>query len=533
MPPPTKKRTFAGARQASIAPATQKGIQAFAPVSKPQVQVKGKSILNDINGTAVSNCETIFQSPKRKRQSSPTEEHSIAQLGKRRKANDRRSLHCEGNGSVKSHDDIASVQEVLPTHTNTITPKKRLAAQYESEETPTKGARSLLENVELASPPLSPIFSPSAKRYETPPSSPVSAEEAPQGPDWIDGLPEELQDLVDLHSSFLVALSLHYAHNGLSTPADLQSLASSAGRKWSKRRILIDDIQRVLAVNEEECPDVKKSAGKLLLTDYGHGKICVELKDCPKSQHFQRRPINQEALNATFKQYLQQQWSSYQKSHPDPSPVSFISSLPLLPITPHPSLSKTAPLNQKGQRRLEDLKAGAIKAQNSALNPTTATPQPPTQQKEPPKTATRTLDLFSRLKAKQLHQSTLPSAPSAETLARKSALQRLPEVAPVLESLVLASRKHCNDDADEAGAVRARGGNVAFTMPMVIQHLQMSLRNPIGREEAGGCLKLLAEVVPEWVEVRSLGKLVSVVVRGKGIGRERLRERIEGFVDRL
>lgn len=74
--------------------------------------------------------------------------------------------------------------------------------------------------------------------------------------------------------------------------------------------------------------------------------------------------------------------------------------------------------------------------------------------------------------------------------------------------------------------MKSRITHASFTMPTVVQHLQMSLRNPVGREEAGRCVRLLAEVVPECVGVRDVGRVVSVTVRGPGVGREELGRRI-------
>lgn len=68
----------------------------------------------------------------------------------------------------------------------------------------------------------------------------------------------------------------------------------------------------------------------------------------------------------------------------------------------------------------------------------------------------------------------------------------------------------------------------SFTMPTVVQHLQMSLRNPISREEAERCVGLLAdEIAPGWVGIREVGKLKGVTVRRvKGLGREEISEKI-------
>ena len=290
-----------------------------------------------------------------------------------------------------------------------------------------------------------------------------------------------------------------------------------------------DDIRRILAL---EGSNGSEKAGPLYLSDYGSGKICVEISDSHHSQKAQRRPVNEEALNAHFDRNLEQQWTSYKDAHPqNPSPTAFIAFLPLYPITPCASLTKLAPLLSKGQRRLEDLKAGAIRAQQKPLSATSAnaisTPEQKTKQ-----TTARSTDLLSRIKAKQLHQSTLPLPPSTEVLARKSALQRLPEIVPVLESLAVSSKKHANDDA-VTEVFRSKIAHVSFTMPTLVQHLQMSLRNPIGKEEAVRCVRLSADMAPEWIGVREVGKMVGVTVRGGGVDRREMGRRIAGMVERL
>lgn len=75
--------------------------------------------------------------------------------------------------------------------------------------------------------------------------------------------------------------------------------------------------------------------------------------------------------------------------------------------------------------------------------------------------------------------------------------------------------------------------HASFTMPTLVQHLQMSLRNPIGKEEAVGCVRLLTEVAPEWVGVRCVGKMVGVTVRGAGVGREEMGRRVGVLMEKL
>lgn len=74
----------------------------------------------------------------------------------------------------------------------------------------------------------------------------------------------------------------------------------------------------------------------------------------------------------------------------------------------------------------------------------------------------------------------------------------------------------------------------SFTMPTVVQHLQMSLRNPICKDEAMQCVALLAEeVAPGWIGIKDVGKLKGVTVRkGKGMRREEMVRRIREVMDR-
>lgn len=78
-------------------------------------------------------------------------------------------------------------------------------------------------------------------------------------------------------------------------------------------------------------------------------------------------------------------------------------------------------------------------------------------------------------------------------------------------------------------------GTYSFTMSTLVQHLQMSLKNPISKEDAVSCVRLLAtEVAPSWVKIKELGKVVGVTVwRGGRIRREELAGRVEELLRRL
>lgn len=523
MPPAVKRRKIVpSATRKVTAPTVQQGIQAFGKISKSQSPwtEKKPSGTPECSEDAFGKCVLgVGISKKRKVESiqDPAD--------KQEEVNNEQAPPTQNDSTSAGLSLVSCPKQpkvILPSLSNT--------------ETPTKGARSCLESLAFASSsPPSLCSSPVATSHGTPPSSPIFLIDLDPQNDEDSELPDELLDLINLHSSFLTALSLHYAHNGSMTPADLRNLEPSIERAWRKRRVAVDDVRKILAIERKSCGYDIGGAGTLFLSDYGHSKICVEIADIRNGQ---RRPINEEALNALFLKNLKQQWTTY-KTTPSTAtltPSTFVSNLPLLPITPCISLSKIAPLLSKGQRRLEDLKAGAIRAQQqkrpntSSANTLTSTLQ---EQKAKQKATARSTDLLSRIKAKQYHQSTLPPPPSAGVLAWKAALQRIAEVAPVLESLAVASAKHVNDDASADDVAGLRATHVSFTMPTLVQHLQMSLRNPIGKEEASNCIKALAEVAAEWVAIREVGKIVSVTVRGLGLARVEMAKRVSVLMERL
>ena len=427
----------------------------------------------------------------------------------------------------KSRKRKLEEEEIPPSALRTqtpSTPRKKARLPTSFKETPTKGARTLLQSFNFYSAP-SRIQPPEPKQLETPLPS--------QEQDATTELPEELQDLVDLHSCFLTSLSLHYAHNGSMTPADLRILCPTIAKTWGKRRVQYEDLQRLLAI--QRAPDVEgrgQGPNTFNLSDYGNGKICVELVESGARQS-QKKPIGEKGLNDRFSRSLFRQWQAFQENQrTTSSATTFIAALPLHRITPSPSLQKLAPLLSEGQTRLTDLKAGAIRAQERALRVTSGNKVPASQQSPKAKDAfARSDDLKTRIFAKQLQQSTLPAPLTPDQLARRSALQRIPEIVPVLESLALSAQRHCDDDAGDPWKQAAK--HVSFTMPTLVQNVQMSLRNPVSAEEAVRCVRILAELVPEWVGVKEVGKLIGITVRGTGIGRIALAGRVEMALGKL
>jgi hypothetical protein len=150
-----------------------------------------------------------------------------------------------------------------------------------------------------------------------------------------------------------------------------------------------------------------------------------------------------------------------------------------------------SPLLAKGQRRLEDLRAGII-LKKQAGKETTITLQATDVNGRKP-------TLLERLKAKELRQSTLPAPPSKAERNRNAALHRLEEVVSVLSLLTTST---------SVGQQR-----VSFTLPTVLGKLRDSFKTPMSKEEGENCVRLLAsDIAPEWLRVVRMGKVDAIVV---------------------
>jgi hypothetical protein len=347
-------------------------------------------------------------------------------------------------------------------------------------------------------------------------------------------LPVELLNLLALHSSFLTALSLHYAHNGTSTPADLRELTASVTLVWKQRKVTYDDIRLLLGVLNY-CPD--GSNNPYHISDYGRGKIVLEIKEnSPMLSGM--TGVNEQALTNMFKAGLDalwSQWSISQKmaSRPiatakrgrgrpkkidgnqarlenfldDASLSKFLAQLPLADIETCTSLSAIAPLQEKGRKRMREfkesvqhgrtLKKRQVSGKENDPNISQITPAAPAQPKITEFAAVRKTNLLDRILAKQEATKSGPAAPTAAELQRRAALQRSEEVLGVL-SLLCASRP---------------GMRVSFSTTTVLQQLQGSIRSPISKEEAMKCIEVLAsEVAPGHVSLVRMGAISSVVV---------------------
>ncbi|KAL8870550.1 MAG: hypothetical protein Q9174_003430, partial [Haloplaca sp. 1 TL-2023] len=355
MPPAAKKRKIgetSATKNKGVAPSMQHGIRTFGKISKSQAggAQGGKGIAKISNEKQQLLAVAVPEPPARSGSS------------KKRKARDDETGDCTARGSDKRPkvQTTSTIEAVNGTIDSPYlqTPRKAIRTTSIITDTPTKGARSFLETLDLSSSPSTRQSSSTPQPFaDTPASSPVSAPTSRYGDENDLELPGEPQDLINLHAAFLTALSLHYAHNGTLTPADFRLLRPNIERSWGKRRVSIEDIQRSLAIQKLST----SLTTDLSLADYGRSKICIEISADSISKTPQRRPLNEEEMNKTFARNLLKQWHQHMAS--SDSVEDFIHTLPLLTITPCTSATTLAPLLAKGQRRLQDLKAGAIKAQ--------------------------------------------------------------------------------------------------------------------------------------------------------------------------
>ena len=200
------------------------------------------------------------------------------------------------------------------------------------------------------------------------------------------------------------------------------------------------------------------------------------------------RPLNENLLNEIFVQGLTKLWE--ERAAIDAEVKDFVESLPLEPITTCSSLAKMSPLLAKGQRRLEDMRAGIIIKKEEAAKEKIAA-------KEKPNGTRPTL--LERLRAKQLEQLNKAPPPTRAELSRRQALQRISEVVSILSILSTS----CS-----VGQTR-----ISFTMPTVLSKLRDSFKTPISKEEGDTCVRLLAsEIAPEWVKIVKMGKIEALAV---------------------
>ena len=313
-------------------------------------------------------------------------------------------------------------------------------------------------------------------------------------------LPPHLAELASLHKAFLKIITLQFAHNGTTVPADMRVLCSNISRTWGKRTVTTDDIRTCLAVEglKSETPS------PFIVSSYGRGKVCVE----PDPQ-LDTPSIQPDKLCRQFEANLR--FLCAERAVDEMTDLGIplanlsLAELPMVPITPRGASASANPMLAKGHRALAELKNGiAAKQQdkqdrlagNAAMTNADGSK----------------MSLLDRVRAKAAAKSQLPLTPTGPELQRRAALQRVPDVAATISMLSLADPMP----------------KLAFSMTGLVQRLRDSLSMPVSSEEAATCVRLLAgEVAPGWIQAITIGGKENVVVQRAGQPVDRvIRERV-------
>ncbi|KKZ65393.1 hypothetical protein EMCG_08773 [[Emmonsia] crescens] len=337
---------------------------------------------------------------------------------------------------------------------------------------------------------------------------------------------QSFHNITALHSSFLTALSLHYAHNGRNTPADLNQLLPCTEKIWKKRKVERQDLQRLLYILEsgsEISASKKGSSTSFRIAKYGVGKTCLELLGTNTPNNGFGPPFNEAELNDQFTHNLERIWhQSLQSSDQEQSNIDFLCTIPLAPI--HDSTTSFNSL-RIGQQRLLDFQRGMVglkaAVDNSESGKHGERAAACARSSGGPGTAGRRNGLLQRIQNKQLKQTTLAPPPSKEAILRRSAVDLVEEVVGVLILL----RPSCSSASSSLMSAGLRSSSsAAFVAPSykkpyrwntIIQNIRDSLRCPISKQEAEACLDLLAQpsVAGEWISIVTVNRIKSVVLR--------------------
>jgi DNA replication factor Cdt1 C-terminal domain len=419
--------------------------------------------------------------------------------------------------------------------------KKRRIQQYTPPDTPTKACKRAFAGLTLSAP--QPVlksakrkrFAPTpSPRVDTPPTSPLHASQAAdESTACKTDFPAELHELIRLNRSFLSALSLHYAHNGTSSPVDIRRLTLSITKLWGKRKVLSDDVRVCLGVLQNAVsPSLVNRTDILSIANYGNGKIFLELKVSRKrAGRVMSQPFNEEQFSRIFSENLENAWVQWTKSQKSAVWDKFYQQLPIAEVVMS-AAAYANPALLKGQQRLDQVlksknddeenvasgrnkrrKAGRVVAMVEITNrapPATIPAKPharedtPVRDKENVKpdlnaiTANiRGLSLLDRIKAKEVAAANSPAAPTRAERERRAALQRSEEMLGILDML----------------AIGKGGQRASFPLPALVRSVQSSVRSPMSKEEIERCLDVLEkDIASGFVKVSKFGSVVGVVI---------------------
>ncbi|KAK6339260.1 hypothetical protein TWF718_008682 [Orbilia javanica] len=378
-------------------------------------------------------------------------------------------------------------------------------------QTPTPSKRRVTSSIPAAS---QSKTTKAAKRQEK------SGEEEEEEEEEDNALPKRILRLITIHNSIISLLLLDYA----TQPAILSEYLPQISRN-ANTNITLVDLQRIVTL----------SKGTVRLVKVENRGNAIELVN---GVNWKTSNLGQE-----FRTTVEKWWEGKTKAQrkdedkllgsielaeilPEENPSSQTTGLQTPPVTPSKpkGLATTAPLS-KGQRRLQDLKGFALSKQAS-LSPS------PSKKKEnisvstgkSPSVANRNSSLLERIRAKAQAANSAPAPPPPEVLQRRTAMQWLESIIPILLQLTTP--------ASTLGAKSKLHvpSTTSFPMTTVIQNVKTSLQKPISTEDVERSLRVLADEVAsdfvkivEWKGDSTGSPLVGVVFNRNG------RAKVEGW----
>ncbi|POR34618.1 Uncharacterized protein TPAR_05184 [Tolypocladium paradoxum] len=306
--------------------------------------------------------------------------------------------------------------------------------------------------------------------------------------------PPHLAELVRLNKAFLKTVAIHLAHTSSGAPIDIRAIAPHISRAWGRRQVTVEDIRRCIAI--QACSSKQGTASPLIISDYGRGRVCVELR-----RGYDAASLHEERLCRQFEENLRALCAERAMDDMADVHVPFqslsLADLPQAAITDMGAGARANPMLTKGQRALSELKSGIV-AKQQQQEAKQAAGANPTLNPDGTK-----MSLLDRLRHKQLARANEPLPPSGPELQRRAALNRVADVAATISMLSLSNPRSLPRQA--------------FTMAGIVEKLRDSLRVPVSRDEGVACVRLIAaEVAPEWLRVVAIGGRENVVVQRDG-----------------
>jgi hypothetical protein len=353
-----------------------------------------------------------------------------------------------------------------------------------------------------------------------------------------------LKNVLSLHENFLKALSIHFAHNGLSTPAELGSLLKTVTCLWKKHVVRKEDIQRMLALYEISgeqdrsaefqlgC-NVSHKEGPFQLTcsgAAGHMRVCVEYLGAQDidARSIMRSPFSEKDLQYLFEMNLLCLYrASRNKSN---AHLAFLSgSLADFPLLSYTIGTQSATRQKKVSARLAEILSISKASQQRQQKRVNIEQEPFTEASDQSgieialAVKSRTQSLFERIATRQAVNAS-SSTPTAADILGRHAVGRISEIVEILrmkQQQKSVGRNHMLSYTNNTSPTKL-GQRVSFSMKQLQVEIRDSASVPIGDEEIRLCLRMLAEddATRNWLRIldSGVGDRMSVFVVLEGTG---------------